>query len=124
MEDEGGLADHLSGISATDGRWHHIAVTWRSSDGQTRLYDNGVEASAPLFAACAAVRSVGVAPTRCGEGTELANLPSQTWRIRALAALPVPVASWHAGQPCRSWLLQGTEETLSCFMCPVCRCGA
>lgn len=43
MEDEGGLADHLSGISATDGRWHHIAVTWRSSDGQTKLYDNGVE---------------------------------------------------------------------------------
>ncbi|KAL4422517.1 hypothetical protein ABPG75_008714 [Micractinium tetrahymenae] len=42
MEDEGGLADHLSGISATDGRWHHIAVTWRSSDGQTKLYDNGV----------------------------------------------------------------------------------
>ncbi len=53
MEDEGGLADHLSGISATDGRWHHIAVTWRSSDGQTKLYDNGVEVgrrwSAPMI---------------------------------------------------------------------------
>ena len=25
MEDEGTLADHLSGIAATDGKWHHIA---------------------------------------------------------------------------------------------------
>eukprot|EP00884_Botryococcus_braunii_P003508 jgi/Botrbrau1/13158/Bobra.0187s0106.1 len=33
--------DDASGISATDGRWHHIAVTWRSSDGVTSLYDNG-----------------------------------------------------------------------------------
>jgi cysteine-rich repeat protein len=44
MEDEGTLADHLSGISATDGNWHHIAVTWQSSTGQVILYDNGREA--------------------------------------------------------------------------------
>lgn len=25
------------------GRWHHIAVTWRSYDGQVKLYDNGRE---------------------------------------------------------------------------------
>ena len=25
MEDEGRVADHTSGVSATDGRWHHIA---------------------------------------------------------------------------------------------------
>lgn len=25
MEDEGSFADHLSGVAATDGTWHHIA---------------------------------------------------------------------------------------------------
>ena len=25
------------------GRWHHIAVTWRSWDGESKLYDNGRE---------------------------------------------------------------------------------
>jgi len=38
MEDEGTLADHLSGVSATDGQWHHIAVTWESRTGNTILY--------------------------------------------------------------------------------------
>ena len=41
MEDEGYVSDHFSGISAVDGRWHHIAVTWESSTGSTILYDNG-----------------------------------------------------------------------------------
>ena len=44
MEDEGEIADHSAGIGATDGAWHHIAVTWRSSDGATALYDNGRKA--------------------------------------------------------------------------------
>ena len=46
MEDEGQIADHTAGISATDGAWHHIAVTWQSSDGATTLYDNGRKARA------------------------------------------------------------------------------
>ena len=41
MEDEGTYKDHHSGISATDGQWHHIAVTWESRTGETILYDNG-----------------------------------------------------------------------------------
>ncbi|KAG1674619.1 hypothetical protein FOA52_001868 [Chlamydomonas sp. UWO 241] len=41
MEDEGTLADHLSGVSATDGSWHHIAVTWESRTGRVVLYDHG-----------------------------------------------------------------------------------
>ncbi|KAK9918751.1 hypothetical protein WJX75_006574 [Coccomyxa subellipsoidea] len=41
MEDEGQLSDHTAGMSATDGSWHHIAVTWQSSDGSASLYDNG-----------------------------------------------------------------------------------
>ena len=46
MEDEGQAADHTAGISSTDGAWHHIAVTWRSSDGATTIYDNGRKVSA------------------------------------------------------------------------------
>ncbi|KAF5825635.1 hypothetical protein DUNSADRAFT_7912 [Dunaliella salina] len=34
MEDEGVYGDHLSGVSATDGNWHHVAVTWDSRTGK------------------------------------------------------------------------------------------
>lgn len=32
-----------SGISTNDGFWHHIAVTWESSDGQFLFYKDGVQ---------------------------------------------------------------------------------
>lgn len=32
-------------VSASDGQWHHIAATWRGSDGRARLYLDGV----PMF---------------------------------------------------------------------------
>jgi hypothetical protein len=38
MEDEGTIADHLSGVAATDGQWHHIAVTWESRSGSVIMY--------------------------------------------------------------------------------------
>ena len=41
MEDEGTRRDHTAGFASTDGRWHHIAVTWASDSGATKLYDNG-----------------------------------------------------------------------------------
>ena len=41
MEDEGTISDHTSGISSTDGKWHHIAVSWESATGKVILYDNG-----------------------------------------------------------------------------------
>ena len=41
MEDEGMRADHTAGFASTDGKWHHIAVTWSSASGDTKLYDNG-----------------------------------------------------------------------------------
>ena len=53
MEDEGVYSDHTSGIAATDGTWHHIAVTWQSSDGRTSLYDNGRKVKAPICAPAA-----------------------------------------------------------------------
>lgn len=40
-EVEGTLGDHNAGFSSTDGKWHHIAVTWESKTGQALLYDNG-----------------------------------------------------------------------------------
>jgi len=30
-----------TGISANDGSWHHVAVLWRSSDGQVKLFKDG-----------------------------------------------------------------------------------
>ena len=41
LEDEGSQADHTAGFASTDGKWHHIAVTWTSDSGATELYDNG-----------------------------------------------------------------------------------
>lgn len=32
-----------TGVSFNDGNWHHIAVSWRSSDGQTIVYKDGLE---------------------------------------------------------------------------------
>jgi hypothetical protein len=34
-------ASPATGISANDGQWHHIAVTWRSISGETILYKDG-----------------------------------------------------------------------------------
>lgn len=31
----------VTGLSFNDGRWNHMAVTWRSSDGQVQVYKNG-----------------------------------------------------------------------------------
>lgn len=33
-----------TGVSANDGVWHHIAVTWQSSDGKIYLYKDGIPA--------------------------------------------------------------------------------
>lgn len=43
MEDEGNRSNQFSGVSSADGTWHHIAVTWESTTGETRFYDNGRE---------------------------------------------------------------------------------
>lgn len=31
-----------TGVPVNDGKWHHVVVTWRSSDGGTKLYKDGV----------------------------------------------------------------------------------
>ncbi len=40
-----------TGVSANDGNWHHLAVTWRSSDGQVEIYKDGVLAYTANIAA-------------------------------------------------------------------------
>ncbi len=35
-----------TGIDLADGTWHHLAVTWRSNNGQIRVYVDGVETAA------------------------------------------------------------------------------
>lgn len=48
-----------TGISVTDGNWHHITVTWRSSDGQTRLYRDGSQAFSGALAAGTSITGGG-----------------------------------------------------------------
>ncbi|WP_209680566.1 LamG-like jellyroll fold domain-containing protein [Methanohalophilus levihalophilus] len=36
-----GNSNVATGVSANDGDWHHIAVTWKGSDGSTKLYKDG-----------------------------------------------------------------------------------
>jgi hypothetical protein len=49
LQDYGAFALHINnhkqfiGISANDGHWHHVAVTWRSTDGQWVFYLDGNE---------------------------------------------------------------------------------
>jgi subtilisin-like proprotein convertase family protein len=38
-------------IDVADGAWHHIAVTWRSADGQTVVYKDGIAILTPTLAA-------------------------------------------------------------------------
>jgi phosphodiesterase/alkaline phosphatase D-like protein len=40
-----GNGSRTTGVSASDGGWHHIVVTWRSSDGQLIFYKDGL----PVF---------------------------------------------------------------------------
>ncbi|HDH31647.1 MAG TPA: hypothetical protein ENH26_02640, partial [Candidatus Wolfebacteria bacterium] len=40
----GGTTTGGTSVSANDGNWHHIAVTWRGSDGQVKIYKEGSEA--------------------------------------------------------------------------------
>lgn len=52
------MADHLSGVAATDGAWHHVAVTWDSATGKTILYQDG----RPMWSV---TRSKGKSIPRC-----------------------------------------------------------
>jgi len=36
-----GPTEPATGVSVNDGAWHHVAVTWRSSDGSWKLYKDG-----------------------------------------------------------------------------------
>jgi len=48
-----------TGVSANDGNWHHIVVTWRSSDGQLIVYKDGIAAYTGAHAAGTPLTSGG-----------------------------------------------------------------
>jgi hypothetical protein len=48
-----------TGVSANDGRWHQVVATWRSSDGQTQLYKDGVLVWSGKVAAGASITDGG-----------------------------------------------------------------
>ncbi len=37
---------YSTGINLADGTWHHLAVTWRSANGELKIYVDGVESAA------------------------------------------------------------------------------
>ena len=55
MEDQGSYGDRDSGAGSADGQWHHVAVTWASSDGQTNLYLDGRKVCMCCAVLCCAV---------------------------------------------------------------------
>jgi subtilisin-like proprotein convertase family protein len=48
-----------TGITADDGEWHHIAVTWDSSDGQVELYKDGDVSFTDTLTACTVISPGG-----------------------------------------------------------------
>lgn len=92
MEDEGTYADHYAGFGSTDGQWHHIAVTWESASGTTRLYDNGrvMWASSPT-GRCLPFWLLGVKT-----GKDLSSrshaLSCRAWESTSARVLQVPLA--------------------------------
>lgn len=48
-----------TGLAVNDGLWHHLALTWRSSDGQTLLYKDGLPVYTATLAAGLSLTSGG-----------------------------------------------------------------
>jgi hypothetical protein len=46
-------------IAINDNNWHHIVVTWRSSDGETKLYKDGAQVYSYTLASGTAITSGG-----------------------------------------------------------------
>ena len=42
LNDIRGGASPATGVSANDGAWHHLAVTWQSSNGDLKVFIDGV----------------------------------------------------------------------------------
>jgi hypothetical protein len=54
-----GHASGQSGVSANDGQWHHVALTWSSSSGDCRLYVDGLFRFQKLLAKGAVLNTTG-----------------------------------------------------------------
>ena len=54
-----GASKVATGVSANDGAWHHIVVTWRGSDGQLQLFKDGQLAFATTLASATSLAGGG-----------------------------------------------------------------
>jgi len=54
-----GVSTGTTEVSANDGEWHHIALTWKSSDGALKLYKDAVEVYTNTIAQGASLGSGG-----------------------------------------------------------------
>ncbi len=52
-------ATPATGVSVNDGLWHHVAVTWQSSDGRVQIYKDGALAFTGNIAVGAAITGGG-----------------------------------------------------------------
>jgi hypothetical protein len=65
LEDPGDLKVHIRGltkdtdVSINDGKWHHLAITWRGEDGDLRIYKDTEEVFKGLLAVETGIRSGG-----------------------------------------------------------------
>ena len=48
-----------TGVNVSDGNWHHLAVTWRSSDGAVKIFKDGTLAASGSLAGGTSIRSGG-----------------------------------------------------------------
>ena len=52
-------SSRATGVDINDNAWHHVVVTWRSSDGQLDVYKDGVSGYSNTFAASAVILGGG-----------------------------------------------------------------
>ena len=113
MEDEGRIGDHTAGIAATDGSWHHIAVSWSSHDGLATLYDNGHKVWLIARAGNCSIECYLMALSSAGHKSHIAMLgPSFTHQCGKHC-----LASRKAVQ-CEGFLYRLVNEASACLQMP------
>jgi len=53
------LGPASTGVSANDGKWHHIMVTWKSSSGEIKLFKDGIKVYSGILAQGEAIEDGG-----------------------------------------------------------------
>lgn len=114
-----------SGVSATDGVWHHVTVTWRSSDGATNLYDNG----RLVRGACRCRLPAAAAAELAGRPACLRHrccccchrrLALQVWAVTRGQGKKIPQGGTLVIGREQDWC--ATRALQACFACSACTC--